>query len=122
MALRIIQRKNIAINQVLVPDQPFFYDMKLQFQPDEMVVKFVSNRDDPAAPHLGVCTIFCPTINETLASITDGCTIAPNLVFDARNFPNNTRWEFRVLDVSTGIISSTFDTELSIQLEFLKYQ
>lgn len=117
---RVINRKHITINTILVANTPFFFDMKLQFQPDEMIVRAISCCGDRANPSNGVASILCDSINESLGSFVDISTSNPNLIFNASNFPINTSWRLRAIDPTTGA-GSTFTSEISIQLEFVKY-
>lgn len=119
--MKVKNRKNITINQRLVAGREFKKDIILQFQPDEMIVKFITCWGNYAAIQNYACNVFCPTINETLGSFTDGCNLAPNLVFLAKNYPINTEWTFRIVNVADGKINTDYVSDLSIQLEFVEY-
>jgi hypothetical protein len=119
--MRIINQKNITINQKLVVNTEFKKNITLNFQPDQMNVKQITLVGDRAALKDGVVVLFCPTINETLGSFFDGSSVNPQLSFYAKNFTNQTEWTFRVIHVQTGAISGIQEGDLSFQLEFLQF-
>ena len=86
-----------------------------------MNVKLVVYAGERDVINDGIVMLFCPTINENICSFYDVCSYSPNLSFNAKNFPNNTEWRFQVLDINTGAISTIFNGELCVYLEFIQF-
>jgi hypothetical protein len=120
--MRIINRKIITIARNLgtVP-RDWEADVFLNFRPDQMIVKSITCNGNNAAIINNSAVIFSPTINEVLGSFyNNNCIVYPNTVFEAFNYPINSRWRFQIVNVD-GTINTTFDGHLFFQLEFVKF-
>lgn len=118
--MKIINRKIITISQNLATRQ-WSSNIFLNFQPDEMIVKYIVCNGTAGAPIANSALLFCPTINESLGAFyNNSCSISPNMVFDAKNYVINSSWNFQIRNVD-GTINTTFDGHLIFTLEFLKF-
>ena len=120
--MKIINRKIITISQDLNADREWIYNLNLNFQPDQMIVKSITCNGNPAAPITGNCLLYCSTINEVLGSFyNNGCSVYPNTLYDSINYPINNIWVFQVLNVDRSV-NATFNGGLIFQLEFVKFE
>lgn len=118
MSQRIIKRKNIVISGLFAASTNFTYDMKMEFQPDEMIVKMVALSD---CSGITVAILKCNTINETLAACAVNTAYSSNITYLAKNYPMNTQWSFSLVSPVSGL-NINVNVSVYIHLEFVQYQ
>ena len=125
MCRNVIKRDTILIAQQLAPaaggviSNQFERFIGLDWQPDEMIVKLISYNDNAANNVLRF--IRCDTIRRTIGCFTAPTEVSPQLTYDAKGFPMNTNWSFRIEDFN-GALDNVCTGILCVHLEFLQYE
>lgn len=113
--------KNVFVLADLDTTATFTYNVNgIGFQPDEMIVKSIALSQ--ATPTNNIYLVWCDLVQGFIGSAMDSSTNTPYTIFKmSQPISGLQQIQFKMYSAYSTAVASITDTNIAIQLEFVKY-